>query len=522
MRSIFVWLLLWPICITAQQKSVLSTLEALATKHQLELCYSSDLVNLKEAVDCNCDSLSLEACLKRLSYLSHLDISVDGQNLVVTHPGKQTIQMGGKVIDLLSGEELPFAHILQRDWGTGSISNTVGAFQVNVPKVLAGLKLEFSSMGYADTSVVIPVGDSTQLVIKLRPKPYNLNEVLVLPNGNTAEELVREAAKNIKRNYHRKTCQMEAFYRRTGIRDDRFVQLMEAALLVEDKGINMPSITTKIKLEEVRKSRNYLIPQDSIYKWASKRIETMVWGGHRNLFYKAYNNPVRNYKSDWWYQPLTQYDKFKYEFEGAMWMDTIKVYKIKYIYDWVPAQVTQVSKQTDFFDGGYIYINSADHAVVKFQHMMQFFEGHPNRHLGLRDGYMANSEYSYQKINGKYYLKYVKGLSHPNSKMFIYEKPDAADKDKKIKSRQWAELLLVVTNVITERQQHERIRLKEQLDRHENSYETNYPYNPQFWSTYGMLKQEPLPGKAIEDLEWEESLDVQFEENSTNTAEVKN
>ena len=57
------------------------------------------------------------------------------------------------------------------------------------------------------------------------------------------------------------------------------------------------------------------------------------------------------------------------------------------------------------------------------------------------------------------------------------------------------------------------------LDQHENSYETNYPYNPEFWDNYSMIKQKPLPGKAIEDLEWEKSLELQFLENSTSHVE---
>lgn len=520
MRKLFLLLFSLPLMANAQQATTLSILEKLADRHQLELCYSPDQVNLKEGIDCQCDSLSLDDCLKRLSYLSHLDIAVEGKSLVVTHPGKQTIRMGGKVIDLNSGEELPFAHILQRDWGTGSISNAVGEFQLNVPKVLAGLNLEFSCLGYADTSVVIPESDTTQLVIHLRPKPYNINEVLVLPNGNTAEELVRQAAKRIKRNYHRKKCQMEAFYRRTGMRDSTFVQLIEAALNIEDKGIDMPASTTKIKLEEVRKSRNYLVPYDKKQAWAFKRMEKMILGGHQNMFYSRYGNPVRYYRSDWWYKPLTDYETFKYEFEGAMWMDTIKVYKIKYTYDALWPNGKRASESKTGFDGGYIYINSSDYGIVKMQRVWRFYDQHPRKSWGVKDGYLTNTEYSYQKINGKYYLKYVKGLTHPDSKMFVYENPEADEKDKVVKHRQWAEELLVVTNVITDRRQRERIRLKDQLDWHENSQETNYPYNPEFWSTYGMLKQEPLPGKAIEDLEWEESLEVQFKENST--AHVKN
>ena len=57
------------------------------------------------------------------------------------------------------------------------------------------------------------------------------------------------------------------------------------------------------------------------------------FGGHRNIIYRAYEHQVRSYRSDWWSKPLTDYETFKYEFAGFEWLDSVKVYKIKFIYD---------------------------------------------------------------------------------------------------------------------------------------------------------------------------------------------
>ncbi|MCU4156048.1 carboxypeptidase-like regulatory domain-containing protein [Carboxylicivirga sp. A043] len=522
MRTTFLLLTYLFICIfnTEAQKTTHFYLDSVAQANQLELCFSEDMVNLQRTIYPPKDSLPLDDYLKRLAYESHLDIQLKGSNLIVTNPNEQTILVSGRLRDLNSNEPLPFAHILQRDWGTGSITNAEGGFELHVPSVLSGLPLEFSCMGYSDTTIIIPQGDSLNLNIALRPKPYNLNEVLVLPNGNTAEDLVRMACKRIKRNYHRKTAQMDAFYRRTGFRDSTFVQLIEAALLVEDKGIDMPSSTTKIKIREIRKSQNYLVPMDAKYKWAFERTEKYLFGGHRNMFYRAIGNPVRTYKADWWFRPLVDYNTFKYEFEGAMWLDSTKVYKVKYEYDALYPNGKRASEVGDDFFGGYIYINASDYGILKMNRVEEYYGDDKQKQVfRIGNKTLWDNEYSFQQINGKYYLKYIKDLDWSRAKSFIYENPDADDKDKKVKSRQWAEQLLVITNVVTERQQRERIRQKELLDRHENSYETNYPYNPEFWENYSMIKQKPLPGKAIEDLEWEKSLEIQFEENSTANVE---
>ncbi|WP_439183545.1 carboxypeptidase-like regulatory domain-containing protein [Carboxylicivirga taeanensis] len=516
-----VFLLLFStLCVTANaQKTIHYYLDSVAQLNSLELTYSEDLVNLQKTIYPEMDSLSLDDYISKLALSCHLDIQRKDNYLIVTNPNAQTIKISGTLIDLSSGEPQPFAHISQRNWGTGSITNSEGEFELNIPSLLVGLKLDFSSLGYADTSIIIPRTDSLNLIVHIRPKPFNLNEVLVLPNGNTAEDLVRLASKRIKRNFHRKTAQMEAFYRRTGFRDSTFVQLIEAALLIEDKGIDMPTSTTKIQIEEVRKSQSYLIQRSAKYKWAFDKMEKMIHGGHRNMFYRAYNNPVRAYKSEWWYQPLTDYENFNYEFEGAMWLDTIKVYKVLFEYNALYPNGKRASINKSTFHGGHIYIDANDYGIHKMDYLFRLTPKHKNAKFTIKEGIFDQSEISYQKIEGKYYLKYISEFAPSNAKNFIFENPDADQNEKVIKHRQWAETLLVITNVVTERQERQRISNKSKLDLHENSYETNYPYNPDFWENYSMIKQKPLPGKAIEDLEWEKSLELQFLENSTSHVE---
>jgi len=103
----------------------------------------------------------------------------------------------------------------------------------------------------------------------------------------------------------------------------------------------------------------------------------------------------------------------------------------------------------------------------------------------------------------------------------VYENPEAKNDDLVIKHRQSAEEILLITNIVTDKKQQERIRLKEKLARDEKTLEKNYPYNPDFWANYNMVKLKPLSGQAIEDLEWEKSLDIQFKENSADYVENK-
>ena len=143
-------------------------------------------------------------------------------------------------MDAESGELLPYANILIEKAGTGTISNTNGEFEFKIQGRFAGSVAQFSFLGYEHQKLEIPFADNNELLIKLIPKPYTLADIYVLPNGNEALDIVKRVVKNIKRNYDRNTFQMEAFYRNTNYRDTTATQLIEAALLIEDKGIFKP------------------------------------------------------------------------------------------------------------------------------------------------------------------------------------------------------------------------------------------------------------------------------------------
>lgn len=502
---------------TPRKTTYLNILEDLAKKQQLELSYSNDLVTLTDSTDYIFSS-DPDSCLTELQNIMNLKITQTQTHLIVAPKAPAYIHLQGKVVDAESGELLPYANILIEKAGSGTITNTNGEFDFKIQGRYAGSKVLFSFLGYEHGKLEIPFADNDKLLVKLTPKPYTLADVLILPNGNEAVSIVKRAVKNIKRNYDRNTHQMEAFYRNTNYRDTVATQLIEAALLIEDKGITRPTSTTKIELEEVRKSSNYQVPMDKKHKAATKVMEK-YFGGHRNTFYRTYGNYVRIYRDDWWYQPLTDYETFKYEFAGFEWMDSVKVYKIRFIYDRLQPDGKRASENKNSDGGGFIYINSEDWAILKIEQWWKILSGHPNRDISIKGDFISKNEMGYQKINGKYYLKYTNGFASPNGKYVVYENPDAPDKEKVIKQRQYAETTLLITKVITDKKEMDKIRYREKLAKDENSYETKYPYNPEFWSNYNILKENPVEERFVKEMEWEKSLDIQFEENSSNNAQ---
>ncbi|GET22241.1 carboxypeptidase-like regulatory domain-containing protein [Prolixibacter denitrificans] len=494
----------------------LDILKGLSGKLKLELSYSPDLVALNENTTTQF-SANADSCITELEKTANLRITQTDTHLIVASKAPAYIRLQGKVVDAKTGELLPYANILIGKAGAGTITNTEGAFDFKIQGRFAGSLIRFSFLGYKSQQLFIPYASDSSIVVKMIPKPYLLSDVYVLPNGTAAVDIVKRAVKNIKRNYARTTTQMEAFYRNTNYRDTIASQIIEAALLIQDRGINTQPSTTRIQVEELRKSNSYLVPQSKKEKLAFALMDKM-FGGHRNILYRAYANSVRYYRMSWWYKPLTDYETFKYEFAGFEWLDSVKVYKIKFIYDKLQPDGKRASENKNSEDGGYIYVSSKDWGVLKMERWWKVLNDRFLTNMVIKDNYIWRTETGYPKISGKYYLKYKTGFATPNGTSAVYENPDAPKKERKIKERQWAEYVLLVTKVITDKKEMDKIRYREKLARDEHTYEAKYPYHPTFWETYNILKENPVQEKFIKEMEWEKSLDIQFKENSSNYA----
>lgn len=496
----------------SQTQTVRNILDKVAKEKELDLCYNGDLVMLDDTIGWHDNNLSNDSILLKLSEITGYQFQVSAGNLMILPKVIRKIRLAGVVKDAKSGELLPYSNIVVGNTGLGSISNAIGHFDLKMSDEWSGKELTFSCMGYHAQKIAIPVSDSIEMEIRLEPKPYNINEIVVLPNGNEARDIVARAAKRIKRNGNRRRFQMEAFYRRVSYRDSTVKELLEAALTIKDPGINTDAGSLKIKLNQFRKSTNYLVPNSKKWEKAFRKMEK-YFGGHRNIFYRMFwSDDVRTINSSWWYEPLKDYKNFKYEVEAIEWLDTVKVYKIRYTYDRLYPNGKRASEVGDDDNGGYIFVNADDYGIMRIDNWWKSGRKSLNAHT-LKGEYLDKRSHVYQLYKGKYYLKFILNLGFPDGDAFITD--DNPDKKKrKVIGRQYAEEILVINNIETERKKMKRIRSREWLDKTENSLETKYAYDSVFWANYNVVKLKPLPQKAMNELQWDKSLENQFKENS--------
>src|SRR5210317_1823815 len=92
----------------------------------------------------------------------------------------------GKLINSDNGEAVPFANIGIVDKNTGTVSDQEGRFKLELGSQYDKDTLRISCIGFSDrqflvSSFIEEAGSSGQIQIKLTPKSYHLEEVVIQP-----------------------------------------------------------------------------------------------------------------------------------------------------------------------------------------------------------------------------------------------------------------------------------------------------------------------------------------------------
>ncbi len=107
----------------------------------------------------------------------------------------QDFSISGTVIDSISKEPLAFVNIVYTGKGTGIVSSIDGRFEI-----LTSQKPEFLRCSYVGYySKILNIGSFStlnKLVIELRPKAYDIDEVQVFPGINPANRIIGLASEN--------------------------------------------------------------------------------------------------------------------------------------------------------------------------------------------------------------------------------------------------------------------------------------------------------------------------------------
>ena len=137
------------------------------------------------------------------------------------------LSLSGKVNDAKSHNGVPSASIQLKSGGSGTATNSSGAFVFKIPKSALGDSLVISCIGYKTFSIPVRTAMNRQQ-FTLEPSALELEAVTV--RAKSALELLKEVLEKIPQNYDTTDTQYTAFYRENVWMGDVELAFSEAVL----------------------------------------------------------------------------------------------------------------------------------------------------------------------------------------------------------------------------------------------------------------------------------------------------
>lgn len=390
------------------------------------------------------------------------------------------------------------AHIYIRETSVGTITNSMGEFELKLPLDLIPSEVIFSSIGFKTASISINNLNQNESIIFLDPFYQILDEVVVnsLRTDSSWYFLV-QAINFIPANYPRKKHLLEGFYRSASMADTTFTRLIEAAIRVQEIGYQKNSfdeeslsvVKNRIKIIEIRKSDDFR-EKDLLTR------ALMLLFGERNELYEMFgNNYIRILGSTSNHiMSSNSLEKFESEYLGEVEWDGNRAHSIL---------LSNKRYQHFQWDEINFIINKSDHAFVRIEVKRM---SNPNRKdiplaSLIEDKYFSKSDVTYRKIDNAYYPVLIHTVSSD------YDASNTVKVGNKV-LKQYSDEIFLLTSVFTE--DFSKIKWKEAEDRNMDLYKSDLPYNQQFWKNYNTIKLNPLKRMPLE-LEKKRTLEKQFE-----------
>ena len=137
----------------------------------------------------------------------------------------QSISFTGKILNLKTGKPIPYVNIGVEGTYYGTSSNELGKFKIRLKKGTHNLII--SCVGYKTEKSTITVPDKKNLLIKLKPIPIKLPEVIVNAKENPAYEIIRKAIANKEKNKKGLFNYRYDFYSKNILKSGKEITLIE-------------------------------------------------------------------------------------------------------------------------------------------------------------------------------------------------------------------------------------------------------------------------------------------------------
>jgi len=416
----------------------------------------------------------------------------------------QQAEMRGKILDNETKEPISYCIVSLKNTSTGTCSNNDGEFIFHYPDSLNQCEVTISCIGYLSQHIKLDSKNSNAITtIYLTPELYQLSEINIAPNPMSAEDIVRQVIRNMHKNYQRSPYYMEGFLRDKvyNLYDNKTTRLTEAAIAIEKKEFGDENNADKVKVLEIRNSYNY----SELGSPVKEKLRQLFWGySNKNPLYSTLQS--YDYTNSSSLRILLRNELNCTNFSGNTMFDgnPVKIIDIKEEYI---KFLFQKIKAKNAYRLIRLYIDMDNYAILKSElyfiiHTPKDSIENQGLHLQFKqDTIMRMAVKQYEKIGGKYYLKYATNFGK------IHDQPDESEMGKTLYAN---ETEVLINKIITEKKDFERIRLRNSLKKDIPLWDMKYVYDPSFWKNYNILIDKPLDPTVKKDLEKEVPLNNQF------------
>ncbi len=314
----------------------------------------------------------------------------------------------GKVINEENGEGVSFAHVGLCGKAVGTVSNLNGVFELKIAPYYLHDTVCFSAIGYKTAKIVAEnLRNIDPLVINLSTEASILQDVIILDEKITGKRVLEKAIKRIGRNYARDPYVLHGYYRDYLRKNNEYISFLEGAFSVLDRGINKVEANSRIRIDQLRFSDNYIENYDTyLHKAENDTLKVLLegvspffWGNEFSNM--RYHNPIRNrFENVPFIGVFNDFYNSSYQFDIAYYtyLDEEEVYVIKF-------KPGELFKYHHVQAEGEIYVRVKDFAILKFN-----YNYYVSKFGDKRKWYELNLEY--REYKDKLFLKYISYMNY--------------------------------------------------------------------------------------------------------------
>jgi CarboxypepD_reg-like domain len=378
-------------------------LDIISNQTGFNFTYDSRLIDGNKMTEMNFSEDRLETILNGILQNDSLSFSVIDKYIIISFliqspkplsnssMAGETIYLTGRIIDNETLQPLPFATIVLKNTGRGTVSNNNGVFGLQLNPDLPDDTLSVSYLGYFGREISVIKSPGNDLTIKMKRDFIPISEIII--KTQIPQEIISKARLSIAQNYSAIPAYLSAFYREGVMKKNQLQNYSEAVLLIYKTAY--PSILRngQIKIYKSRKIDNTDIRDTLTVRLKAGLSTCLTLDGVKNNFD---------------FITLASMPEYTYRITDIVTYNDEAAYVIEF-------------EQRDFVDiplyKGSVYINTDDFAILhaefelnqKFIHKIkESFIANSSRGFNTRP-VSAKYSVSYRKMNNTYYLSHIRG-----------------------------------------------------------------------------------------------------------------